>query len=233
MQQNVISVKVTDQNVNIYVQENARSKRLSLKYHPITREFSLTKPPKARKEDILNFLNRSKAWLAEKMGEVNSNIPFTPGTLLPILGQEHLIQFAQDAKPSVVQKEGVLLVSGFDPIIVPGMVKDWLRGHIYAYIADTSKKFAKTLGKPVGVITIKDTKSRWASCSSHGNLAYSWRLAMAPEAVVEYICAHEVSHLVEMNHSPAFWGLVAQLCPSFNEHRSWLKIHGKNLFRYG
>jgi predicted metal-dependent hydrolase len=85
----------------------------------------------------------------------------------------------------------------------------------------------------VGMITVKDTKSRWGSCSHSGNLAYSWRLVLAPQSVAEYVCAHEVAHLMEMNHSPKFWKLVGTLCPDYANQRRWLKVNGKSLFIYG
>lgn len=232
MHNKIIRFKISQTFVDIHVRENSRAKRLSLRFHPMDGVFYLTKPPRAIKNDVLKFLDRSHAWIVDKLGQKNTGIAFVPGEVIPVLGVDHSIEYAYALKPSVTQKEGVLQVSGFDPIIVPGLVKDWLRNHVYIYIARTSKKFADVLGKPIGVISIKDTKTRWGSCSSHGNLAYSWRLAMAPECVVEYVCAHEVSHLVEMNHSPAFWHLVEGLCPEYKTHRQWLKTQGKKLFLY-
>ena len=76
---------------------------------------------------------------------------------------------------------------------------------------------------------MKDTRSRWGSCSWNGNLSFSWRIVMAPPLVIDYLAAHEVAHLQEMNHGPKFWALCKQLCPRMEEARTWLKQHGSQL----
>jgi predicted metal-dependent hydrolase len=233
MNNNVITVQINGVNVQIQVRENARSNRLSLKLHPLDDVIYLTKPPKARPSDITNFLEKSRGWLSKVVSERGSNISFKEGNLIPILGEEHLISYAYAERPRVKLLESQIHVQGFDPIIIPGLVKDFLRSHIYQYIADTSQRFAKAIGKEVNSITIKDTKTRWGSCSHDGNLCYSWRLVLAPESVAEYVCAHEVAHLIEMNHSVSFWKIVGSLCPDYVRQRRWLKANGKNLFRYG
>jgi len=82
-------------------------------------------------------------------------------------------------------------------------------------------------------VTVRDTKSRWGSCSSTGNLSFSWRLVFAPEPVVDYVVAHEVAHLAEMNHGPRFWKLVRSLTPDTATPRAWLKRHRSELLSYG
>jgi predicted metal-dependent hydrolase len=89
---------------------------------------------------------------------------------------------------------------------------------------------AATLGKPVRSIAYKDTKSRWGSCTSEGNLSFSWRIAMAPDFVIDYLAAHEVAHLKEMNHGPDFWATCKALCPRTTEAKRWLKQNGSRLF---
>jgi len=88
---------------------------------------------------------------------------------------------------------------------------------------------AKTVGKPVKSMTLKDTRSRWGSCSWDGKLSFSWRIVMAPPIVIDYLAAHEVAHLREMNHGPAFWALCRKLCPEMDEAKAWLKRHGSAL----
>jgi len=82
-------------------------------------------------------------------------------------------------------------------------------------------------------VTIKDTRSRWGSCTSDGRLAFSWRLVMAPPFVLEYVAAHECAHLLEMNHSPAFWAHVANCRPAWKQERAWLRQHGRDLHAVG
>jgi predicted metal-dependent hydrolase len=98
-------------------------------------------------------------------------------------------------------------------------------------LAAASDRYAAALGRPYGKITLRDTRSRWGSCTSQGDLMYSWRLIMAPPAVLDYVAAHEVAHLERMDHSPAFWNIVARLCPDHARHRDWLRTEGTALHR--
>ncbi|MDG1999702.1 MAG: M48 family metallopeptidase, partial [Amylibacter sp.] len=95
-----------------------------------------------------------------------------------------------------------------------------------------SESYAKMVGRSFSRITIRDTRSRWGSCTSDGNLMYSWRLIMAPPSVQAYVAAHEVCHLVEMNHSDAFWRQVAAIYPNYKKQREWLRHQGSHLHRY-
>jgi predicted metal-dependent hydrolase len=82
-------------------------------------------------------------------------------------------------------------------------------------------------------VSVRDQSSRWGSCSTTGVLSYSWRLILAPPFVLEYLAAHEVAHLVEMNHSRRFWRLVERICPDMTRAKAWLDAHGADLHRYG
>jgi predicted metal-dependent hydrolase len=95
-----------------------------------------------------------------------------------------------------------------------------------------SEHYADLLGRPFGKVSLRDTRSRWGSCTSEGNLMYSWRLILAPVDVLNYVAAHEVSHLAEMNHSQAFWSEVERLMPGYAAPRKWLKQHGAELHRF-
>lgn len=234
MKLNTLSVQISGVNVLIHLRESLRSKRLSLKLHQKENVFYLTTPPRAKQHDIMAFIQNVKPWM-EKMlvHHQTENIPLTPGNTISVLGRPIEILYSYADKPSVTLESHFLHVKGFDAIIVPGLTKDWLRSHIFRYLSEKSQEFAKQIERDIASINIKETLSRWGSCSSTGTLSYSWRLVFAPEAVAEYICAHEVAHLIEMNHSAAFWSIVAKLCPFYRVHREWLKSNGKDLFRYG
>jgi hypothetical protein len=96
-----------------------------------------------------------------------------------------------------------------------------------------ARRLAAQLDRKVARITVRDTTTRWGSCSATGNLAFSWRLIMAPEAVLHYVVAHEVAHLVEMNHGPRFWKLVERLVPHVGRQRAWLNCNRAWLLRIG
>jgi predicted metal-dependent hydrolase len=98
-------------------------------------------------------------------------------------------------------------------------------------LAEASDRHAAALGRGFGRLTLRDTRSRWGSCSPDGRLMYSWRLIMAPPPVLDYVAAHEVAHLVELNHSPAYWKVVTGICPDWKVHRNWLKTQGSGLHR--
>ena len=116
---------------------------------------------------------------------------------------------------------------------VEARVVRWLKGQARARLTAASGAHAGRLGVAVGRLAIRDTRSRWGSCSGTGTLSFSWRLILAPDAVLDYVAAHEVAHLREMNHSPAFWALVDRLVPDASASRRWLKRTGAQLMLYG
>jgi len=111
---------------------------------------------------------------------------------------------------------------------VKGMLKSLARDHL----ALASDCYAHRVGRPYQGLRLRDTRSRWGSCTSDGYLMYSWRLIMAPPEVLDYVAAHEVAHLVEMNHSKAFWSLVSDIYGDYQEPRNWLRKSGNHLHRY-
>ena len=137
------------------------------------------------------------------------------------------------------QGEGRHAVKDGERLLIPAREQQ-LAGKLRAFyklrardvLVPASERYADLLGRQIGRVTLRDTRSRWGSCTSQGNLMYSWRLAMAPVPVQDYVAAHEVCHLAEMNHSRAFWRLVEQVCPDYNLHRQWLRTHGAGLHRY-
>lgn len=97
------------------------------------------------------------------------------------------------------------------------------------YIPKRAAYYAGLLGVDYNTITIRDQKTRWGSCSSKGNLSFSWRLILAPPKVLDYVVVHELCHRLEMNHSPRFWALVESIMPDYKTHRKWLKENGEKL----
>lgn len=112
-------------------------------------------------------------------------------------------------------------------------VREWLKKEARAEIAAIAAAKAERIGRSIKKISLRDTRSLWGSCNHKGNLSFSWRLVFAPRDILDYIVSHEVAHLAELNHSAAFWRIVAELCPHWRESRAWLKKYGEQLFRYG
>ena len=102
-----------------------------------------------------------------------------------------------------------------------------------AALEAASRRHAQSLGVAFKRVSVRDQSSRWGSCSSTGVLSFSWRLILAPPFVLDYLAAHEVAHLVEMNHSARFWRVVAKVCSHVERAKSWLDTHGNDLHRYG
>jgi len=120
-----------------------------------------------------------------------------------------------------------------DPAHLGRRVRDHLIRLARQELTRRARLCAGRIGKPIARIGVRDTRSRWGSCSSKGTLSFSWRLVLMPEAVIDYVVAHEVAHLVEMNHGPRFWQLVRSLVPDLAAPRAWLKRHRSRLFSYG
>ncbi len=133
---------------------------------------------------------------------------------------------------SVRLGDGVIEVPERDVARTPARLAAFLKHHARLALADASAHHAANLGRKHGRITLRDTRSRWGSCNARGDLMYSWRLIMAPPEVLDYVAAHETAHLVEMNHSDAFWAQVAKTCPDFGPPRLWLKRNAQSLHRY-
>jgi len=145
----------------------------------------------------------------------------------------HRIRRETDAAaPSVAIVGGEIRVRG-EPVHLARRVRDFLVAKARNELALRARPLAARIGRDVTQITVRDTRSRWGSCSGRGNLSFSWRLIFAPERVIDYVVAHEVAHLAEMNHGPRFWRLVESLSPDSAVSRAWLKRHRSRLFSYG
>lgn len=129
---------------------------------------------------------------------------------------------------SLIDGEPAILVSG-ESQHVPRRLADFLKKEARRDLEALASHHAKASGKRIASISMKDTKSRWGSCSHDGNLSFSWRIVMAPPNVIDYLAAHEVAHLTEMNHGPRFWALCQKLCPGTDEAKAWLKRNGSAL----
>jgi predicted metal-dependent hydrolase len=112
-------------------------------------------------------------------------------------------------------------------------VSDFLKREARHDLQRSAEAYADELGVKVKRLSIRDQSSRWGSCTSAGSLSFSWRLILAPPYVLDYLAAHEVAHLVEMNHSARFWRVVARVCGSVERAKVWLDTHGNDLHRYG
>ncbi|MFS4436684.1 M48 family metallopeptidase [Paracoccaceae bacterium GXU_MW_L88] len=213
--------------IEVTVHRNARARRITLRLTADGRA-RVTVPSRMPFKDAERFVAAHEGWLREKMaGRPEIRRPEVGGTQL-YLGEEWPI--AQAAVRSSVIADGQMILPQ-SQMLGPAMER-LLKREARRIFAARCDHYAEALGRPYKSIRLGDPKSRWGSCSHDGKLMFNWRLIMAPVAVRDYVCAHEVAHLIEMNHSPDFWKIVAKLRPDYKNERNWLKRSGATLLAW-
>jgi predicted metal-dependent hydrolase len=223
----------------IEVRRHPAARRLTLRVSKTKRAVIVTVPAECRMEDAGRFLQSNLDWVRERLGRVPAPVPFADGVRIPLRGRLHRVCFTGAGRPRAVVEvaqaaEGVphLLVSGRAEH-APRRLRDWLVEQARFDLDASVALHARSLGVRARSIRLRDQTSRWGSCTAGGLLSFSWRLILAPAHVLDYVAAHEVAHLVEMNHGPRFWKLVARAMPRLEEAKRWLRNNGADLHRYG
>jgi predicted metal-dependent hydrolase len=217
----------------VSIRVSTRARRIGLRIITAERQVELVLPRGVPASQGMRFLASKRDWVAARLGALPQPVPFAEGVALPVLGVPHRIRREADgAAPPVVIIGGEIRVKG-DPAHLARRVRDHLAATARNELAHRAHRLAAQIGRTVARVSVRDTKSRWGSCSGRGNLSFSWRLIFAPEPVVDYVVAHEVAHLAEMNHGPRFWRLVESLSPNSAAPRAWLKRHRSRLLSYG
>jgi predicted metal-dependent hydrolase len=232
-----IEVAVEAQTYLVRVRRHPHARRYTLRVVAATREVVLTIPPRGSMREARAFAQRHGSWIAARLRRLPAAVPFAHGTVLPIRGIDHRIEHRRGARGTVwseLAPDGVrlLCVAGEAPHVAR-RVADHLRREARRDLEAASRRYAERLGVKLRRVSIRDPSSRWGSCSTTGVLSYSWRLILAPAFVLDYLAAHEVAHLVEMNHSPRFWRTVLGICTDTRRAKAWLDAHGAELHRYG
>lgn len=215
--------------VAVRTHARARNYRLSISR---SGEPVLTLPPNGRWSEAEAFLGRQRHWLAARLKRTPKPVAFAAGATVPLRGTPHTIEGTDKIRGQVVVQQGRLLVPG-GPEHMARRLSDWLKTEARTDLAGRTQFHANRLGVEPKSIKLKSQSTRWGSCSSAGHLNYNWRLIMAPPFVLDYVAAHEVAHMREMNHSPAFWARVSETLPDMDRGKAWLKAHGAELMVYG
>ena len=216
--------------VEVHLKRSARARRFSLRVSRLDGKVTLSIPARAREGEALAFLRGQEGWLRQTLQAMPESAvrPVGPGSLIPVEGRELLLT---PAKGRGVRVEGDALLVPGDPATAGPRVAAWLKVLARDRLAKASAHYAGLVGRGYTSLALRDTRSRWGSCSPDGRLMYSWRLIMAPSSVLDYVAAHEVAHLVELNHSPAYWAVVGRIYPGWQTQRAWLHEQGQTLHR--
>jgi predicted metal-dependent hydrolase len=214
----------------VHLKRVARARRFSLRVSRLDGKVTLSMPARAREGEALAFLRGHEGWLRETLeGMPDSAVqPVGLGAVIPVEGRP--LTLAQGTGRAMRVEGDQLLVPG-DPGSAGPRVAAWLKTLARDRLAIASTRYAAMVGRSYSALALRDTRSRWGSCSPDGRLMYSWRLIMAPASVLDYVAAHEVAHLVELNHSPAYWAVVGRIYPGWQAERNWLHTHGQTLHR--
>ncbi len=196
-------------------------------------------PAQGRLPDIPALLRERAAWVLDALDRLTTqsptvDAPLTDGAVLPYLGFDHRLSMraAANILPAVEHDVSArTLTARFDPARydLAAVLEWWFRGQARDALTVRAAHFAPPLGVSYARLTVRDTRSRWGSCSSRGGLNFSWRLILAPPPILDYVVIHELAHLREMNHSPRFWAILAEHCPDYQLRQVWLREHGPRL----
>jgi len=216
----------------ISVRVHPRAVRLTLRVDPALGGFVVTTPPGLRDADIRAFVARHADWIASRLARLPRPLPFRDGVLVPLAGVDHRVRRVPGLRGGSKVEDGELLVGGGEEHL-PRRVRDFLVERAREAIGRRAWDKAALIDARPKRITLRDPRSRWGSCAADGRLSFSWRLVMAPDRILDYVVAHEVAHLREMNHSPRFWSLCRGLTADAAEARAWLKAEGATLLARG
>lgn len=215
--------------VALTLRHSPRARRVSLRVSGLDGRVTLSVPRGMSEADALAFAQSRADWLRAQLARQAGCVEVAPGCDLPLEGR--LLRITPGTGRAVRLAEDAIHVPGPDARVA-ARLEGWLKARARDRLVEASDRYAARLGRHYSRITLRDTRSRWGSCSSKAALSYSWRLIMAPPEVLDYVAAHEVAHLAEMNHSPAFWAVVRDLLPDHDAPRKWLRREGAGLHRY-
>lgn len=226
------SIEIDGRSLPVKVSENERAKRITLRIMPDGEGLKVTTPGHVGDDEIEAFVERNRNWAAARISRMPDKVEMTEGALVPFKGIDHRVVLSGKLR-GVVKAD---IVEDIPVLIVPGETNSTSRKLLAFLKSEARKELNRVVAihsDKIGIrpkqLRITDTTSRWGSCSTTRTLSFSWRIIMAPPEVLNYLAAHEVAHLKEMNHSNRFWTLTRELCPDTDTQKTWLKAHGNKL----
>lgn len=229
---------IEDVGARVEVRRHPGARRLTLRVSRTQRAVIVTLPVQCDLDEAGSFLSRHIDWVRERLDSLPDPVPFAHGMAMPLRGEAHGIVFTGVTRTRLVNiaagpgPRAEIRVPGA-PETAPQRLRNWLIDEAKRDLDKRVTFHARRLGVSPKRIAIRDQSSRWGSCSTTRVLSFSWRLLLAPPAILDYVAAHEVAHLAEMNHGPRFWALVRKTLPDFEASKRWLQVYGLDLHRYG
>lgn len=226
----------------VQLKRASSARRYTLRVRAASRDVVLTMPARGTMAAAREFVQRHAEWIDTRLKVLPAQTRLLPGALVPVRGVEHRIVHRPNVRKPVWIERGdaahssgaaVLVCVSGDASHVERRLLDYLKREAKRDLDGAVAYYTGKIGKPARQITVRDTTSRWGSCSSKGCLNFSWRLILAPGFVLDYIAAHEVAHLVHMNHAEPFWALTKSLVPDYERAEIWLKLNGAGLHCFG
>jgi predicted metal-dependent hydrolase len=223
--------------LRIAVVRRQSARRMTLRVSHVTKQAVLTVPERGSIKAARAFADSYAGWIISRLAAIPEKTLFKPDALIPLRGVPHRIVAGQSLRGlcRVDQDDQglpIIWVAGGEAHIAR-RIRAFLMREAKRDLTEAVARHCRQAGLVAKSIALRDTRSRWGSCSAKGALNFSWRMILAPPFVLDYLAAHEVAHLREMNHSPRFWKLVHQLCPRTLEAENWLKREGSKLHHYG
>lgn len=229
-----IDFRLTDRDIAIALRRSTRARRISLRVSARSGTLELVLPRRASLEAGLRFASMQADWIERHAGKLVAPKLLQPGMSLPLGGLEHVVEHERASRGVSLDEACRRIIVGGDPAHAPRRLRDFLARRARSAITPLALEKAAAIGKRVVRISVRDSRTRWGSCSSSGTLSFTWRLALTPDFVVDYLAAHEVAHLAEMNHGPRFWKLCQQLTGAdLAQSRAWLRANGAQILAFG
>ncbi len=214
------------------VRRSARARRLAIRILPTSGTAELVLPKRASMRQGIAFAKDRADWLQEHLAQLPPPIPFADGAIVPLRGRPLTIRRVEGLTDDI-RCAGDSLIVQIARRDLSAAVRDYLRSEAKRELRERATGMAARINLPFRRLTVRDTHSRWGSCSWQGDLSFSWRLILAPDPVIDYMVAHEVAHLAHMDHSDSFWRMVDRLTGDVDDAKDWLRQHGAGLHRYG
>ena len=232
-----MTVLCGERSYELAVVRHPRARRYTIRVRDAFRDVVLTMPRRGNLADARVFAQKNVDWIAAKLARLPDIVPFAVGAIVPFRGVSHRIAHRTNTRGTVwieqAEPGGNLICVAGSAAHISRRVTDFLKREARRVLIEASRAHAAKIGVGIGKISLRDSASRWGSCSESGALSYSWRLILAPAFVLDYLAAHEIAHRIELNHSNRFWDLLDSMTPDRKRAEAWLAAHGNSLHRYG